>query len=117
MLEIKRNQPFLSLTRNPINCHKSPVFASFFFLLCLQRREKVDGEAGEAAFAQRPNVLATIAANPTKKKMILLFVREVQASADGLVSDFFGVDEYVYTAFGSMEIICPALTLQLRITV
>lgn len=54
---------------------------------------KVDSEASEAVFAQRLKVLATITAIQ-QRKIILLFVREVQVSAGGLVNDF-GVDEYV----------------------
>lgn len=82
---------FLSLTRNEISCHKSRVLP-FLFSICSD--VKVDGEASEAVFAQRlKEVLAAIAAIQ-QRKMIILFVREVQVSADGLVSDF-GIYEHV----------------------
>lgn len=54
---------------------------------------RVGSEASEAVFAQRLKVLAAISAIQ-QRKIIFLFIREVQVSADGLVSDF-GIDKYV----------------------
>ena len=57
---------------------------------------KVKGDASEAVFAQRLNVLATIRAIQ-QRKLILLVVRKVQVAAHGLVCDF-GIDEHVYNS-------------------